>query len=411
MMHPTRLLLVVALCSLQNVVLALDPADVPAAAPRDAIMAAAGEMAEAADLAGSASDGKDGNGRPSRSPMAASRRTKSNFSKAGSTRLSKKICLGKRGITSLGPTRKPGSAWRPTWWSISDIRRPTGCCTSRTRARRTRRSWKTSRPSICHGSAAGRPTARAAPFARRRLQRPIVSAAREPASGRRQHPFGARRAADRPTARSPSLTSSIRGMAACLPPSAGPANGPPRSNATGSVPSACNRHGAYAPGASPRRVDSQPANLADGLARRPAGGPQSFPPPDAVSLPASAAVAAGGGAGVLARLRPLQRPSDVAQRGRPAPCGRGGPPVRLRFSMARCGLVPGQFSRWRRQLVLQAQGVSPRPEAGQRRLPQAGSEVHGLVRAGAGGRRYADRQGASRVRVLAAARRRALQAQ
>ena len=54
MMHPTRLLLVVALCSLQNVVLALDPADVPAAAPRDAIMAAAGEMAEAADLAGSA---------------------------------------------------------------------------------------------------------------------------------------------------------------------------------------------------------------------------------------------------------------------------------------------------------------------------------------------------------------------
>ena len=46
--------------------------------------------------------------------------------------------------------------------------------------------------------------------------------------------------------------------------------------------------------------------------------------------------------------------------------------VRLRFPLARRGLVPGQFSQRRGQLVLQAQRVSPWVEAGQRRLPRLG---------------------------------------
>ena len=90
-----------------------------------------------------------------------------------------------------------------------------------------------------------------------------------------------------------------------------------------------------------------------------------------------------GRAGVLARLRPLLRPCHLAQRGRPAPGGRGRPQVRLRFSVARRGLVSGQFSQRGGQLVLQAEGVPQRAAAGERRLPQAGIEVYRLVRAGA----------------------------
>jgi alpha-galactosidase len=55
MMRLTKLLLaVVSLCSLENLVLALETADVPADAPHDAVMAAPSEVAEMADWAGSA---------------------------------------------------------------------------------------------------------------------------------------------------------------------------------------------------------------------------------------------------------------------------------------------------------------------------------------------------------------------
>jgi len=53
-----RLLLVVALWSVDNFVLALDPADLPADAASDAIMATPGEVAEMADWAGSVFAGR-----------------------------------------------------------------------------------------------------------------------------------------------------------------------------------------------------------------------------------------------------------------------------------------------------------------------------------------------------------------
>ncbi len=102
---------------------------------------------------------------------------------------------------------------------------------------------------------------------------------------------------------------------------------------------------------------------------------------------------------LLAVLRSLQRPSRLAQRGRAVPGRRGRRQERLRFPLARRRLVPRRFPQRRGQLVLQAQGVPQRTETGQRRLPQAGAEVHRLVRAGAGGRRQPDCPRTSRVRL------------
>ena len=118
----------------------------------------------------------------------------------------------------------------------------------------------------------------------------------------------------------------------------------------------------------------------------------------------------------LPDCRPVLRPllavaAQVGHRGRADPHRQGRP---ARSAATPTGSTPpgsrGGFPNGVGNWYLQAAGLSQRPEAGQRRVPHAGHEVPHVVRAGARGRRLADRPRAPGVR-LRRRRRRAVQAQ